>query len=143
MSSTEFSGILSGQANLQSQLDKIRTPAAARKINKIIDNNTNIVKGAGTPIKSEVDYQEVMKVRESDVQLKRLGNSINSLSDSLNEVTNVSNSFGEARENLLQIKEIVGDALNNNLGNFAEKEAQQAKLIDLVQDLGGIAKIRH
>ena len=137
---TEFNGILGGQVNLQSQLNRIRTPAATRKVNNIINSNKNIVKGAGTPIKTATDYQQVMRVRDSDVQLKRLGNNISSLSDSLNEVNTVSNSFTEARDDLLQIKEIVQSAINNNLGSLEEQEAKQAELDNLVQDLGDIAR---
>lgn len=136
----EFGGILGGQVNLQSQLDRLRSPASTRKVNKMIDANTSIVKGAGSPVKSKTDYQQVMKVRQSNVELKRLDNSISSLSDSLNEVTGVSNSFTQARDDLLAIKSIVEDALNGSLGSIEQQEAKQAEFDDLIADLDDVAK---
>ncbi|NQY78901.1 MAG: hypothetical protein HRT47_01160 [Candidatus Caenarcaniphilales bacterium] len=136
---TEFGGILGGQVNLQSQLSRLRRPAASRKVTKMIDSNTNIVKGAGSPIKGKTDYQQVMKVRQSNVELRRLDNNISSLTDSLNEVTGVSNSFTQARDDLLAIKEIVQDALNGTLGTIEQQEAKQAELDSLITDLDDVA----
>lgn len=136
----EFSGILGGQVNLQSQLERLRSPASTRKINKMIDSNTSIVKGADSPIKVKTDYQQVMKVRQSDVELKRLNNNINSLADSLNEVAGVSNSFTQAREDLLAIKNIVKSAHDGTLGTTEQQEAKQAELNALITDLDDVTK---
>ncbi|NQY78900.1 MAG: hypothetical protein HRT47_01155 [Candidatus Caenarcaniphilales bacterium] len=82
---TDFGGILGSQANLKSQIDRLRSPASTRKVNKMISTNTSIVKGAGSTIKAKTDYQQVMKVRQSNAELRRLDNSISSQQEILIE----------------------------------------------------------
>ena len=136
MSSTDLDGILAGHLNLQSQLDKIKNSTSSRKVQNIINSNQNIVKGAGSPIKSEIDYQEVIKVRDSNIKLKRLNNSITQLSESRKEISTISKNFEHAEKNLLEIKNIVESAIEAN----PENTDQQEILNQLIKDLDSIAR---
>ncbi|NQY78902.1 MAG: hypothetical protein HRT47_01165 [Candidatus Caenarcaniphilales bacterium] len=139
---SEFSSILSGQLDLQAQLGKVKPSSASRKVAEIVDSNTNIKKGAGTPIKSKTDYQEVIKVRESNIELKRLNNSINQLGESRSEVSSVSNNFDQAKEDLMTLKNILEDAKNGNLGpQTSSKQEEFNKLVNNLDDIAKNAKI--
>ncbi|MCH2227561.1 MAG: hypothetical protein MK033_07285 [Candidatus Caenarcaniphilales bacterium] len=63
---TEFTGILQSQARLTEELGKPRNSSSIRAIAKI--QSSPIYSGkTGTPVKVKTDYQEVMRLRESDI----------------------------------------------------------------------------
>lgn len=136
----EFNGNLSEKLSLDLELDRLRSSASTRKINRIINNNTSIVKGAGSPIKTKSDFQKVIRVRQSNFNLKMVDNNINSLVDSLNEVTEVANNFTQAKDNLLAIKNIIQDARDGHLDSTDKQKKKKAELNELTRDLNDIAK---
>ena len=134
---TEFNSILGSKTRLSNQLNRLRSPTNTRAISRIRQENTT---ARGTPIKVKVDYQKVIRTRDSNNKLRKINNSIESLTDSFNEVSTVSNSFTQAKADLLAIKEIVEDTLNGNVETIEEQVAKQKDLNALVADLDGLSE---